>query len=91
MPLLQLSSQLNMQTLKKGIDIHLILNYNFASLILLARVELGYVSGRSSVWLEYLVWDQGAGGSSPLAPTMFLFCIISNRFFYVNGGISSVG
>ncbi len=27
-------------------------------------------SGCSSVWLEYLVWDQGAEGSSPFTPTI---------------------
>ena len=30
-------------------------------------------SGRSSVWLEYLVWDQGAEGSSPFTPTTSLY------------------
>jgi hypothetical protein len=30
-------------------------------------------SGCSSVWLEYLVWDQGAEGSSPFTPTTFIF------------------
>ncbi len=30
-------------------------------------------SGCSSVWLEYLVWDQGAEGSSPFTPTTFKF------------------
>ena len=25
-------------------------------------------SGRSAVWLAHLVWDQGVGGSNPLAP-----------------------
>ena len=32
-------------------------------------------SGCSSVWLEYLVWDQGAEGSSPFTPTTFIFKI----------------
>ena len=30
-------------------------------------------SGCSSVWLEYLVWDQGAEGSSPFTPTTSLY------------------
>jgi hypothetical protein len=28
-------------------------------------------SGRSAVWLAHLVWDQGVGGSNPLAPIFF--------------------
>jgi hypothetical protein len=38
------------------------------------------VSGRSSVWLEYLVWDQGVEGSSPFAPTTFLFILLKMTF-----------
>jgi hypothetical protein len=30
-------------------------------------------SGRSAAWLARLVRDQEAGGSNPLAPTIFLF------------------
>ncbi len=26
------------------------------------------VSGCGSVWLEYLVWDQGVAGSNPVTP-----------------------
>ncbi len=33
-------------------------------------------SGCSSVWLEYLVWDQGAEGSSPFTPTTFFDFLI---------------
>ena len=29
------------------------------------------VSGCGSVWLEYLVWDQGVAGSNPVTPTLF--------------------
>ena len=36
-------------------------------------------SGCSSVWLEYLVWDQGAEGSSPFTPTTF-YIFITFRF-----------
>jgi hypothetical protein len=25
-------------------------------------------SGRSAVWLAHLLWEQGVGGSNPLAP-----------------------
>ncbi len=28
-------------------------------------------TGRSSAWLERLVWDQEVGGSNPLAPIPF--------------------
>ena len=27
-------------------------------------------SGCGSVWLEYLVWDQGVAGSNPVTPTL---------------------
>ena len=37
-----------------------------------------YRSGCSSVWLEYLVWDQGAEGSSPFTPTTFKFQFLYN-------------
>ena len=30
------------------------------------------VSGCGSVWLEYLVWDQGVAGSNPVTPIYFL-------------------
>ena len=53
--------------LLKSIDITDPFVYNFASSIYIVE----QVSGRSSVWLEYLVWDQGVEGSSPFAPTTF--------------------
>ena len=34
------------------------------------------VSGCGSVWLEYLVWDQGVAGSNPVTPICFLKNII---------------
>jgi hypothetical protein len=34
-------------------------------------------SGRGSVWLERLVWDQEVTGSSPVAPTL----VVRFRFF----------
>ena len=57
---------------KKAIDILMVIDYNFASLISW-KVVLMCRSGCSSVWLEYLVWDQGAEGSSPFTPTTFIF------------------
>ena len=30
------------------------------------------MSGRSAVWLAHLPWEQGAGGSNPLAPIFYV-------------------
>ena len=38
-------------------------------------------SGRSAAWLARLVRDQEAGGSNPLAPTIFLFAFSQQRIF----------
>ena len=55
------------------IDITLIIDYNSGSLISTSCSISVQVSGCSSVWLEYLVWDQGVEGSSPFTPTTFKF------------------
>lgn len=34
--------------------------------------ELNKISGCGSVWLEYLIWDQGVAGSNPVIPTNLL-------------------
>ena len=36
-------------------------------------------TGRSSAWLERLVWDQEVAGSNPVAPTIFLFEPFDNQ------------
>ncbi len=62
----------SLQISKNTIDILIVIDYNFASLISCKAVSMCR-SGCSSVWLEYLVWDQGAEGSNPFTPTTFLF------------------
>ena len=59
-----------LKKLRNTIDILRVIDYNFASLISITAC-LMCRSGCSSVWLEYLVWDQGAEGSSPFTPTIF--------------------
>ena len=49
------------------------------------------LTGCSSVWLEYLVWDQGAGGSSPLTPTILSYTQQNEIQNFYSGGYSSVG
>ncbi len=44
-------------------------------------------TGCSSVWLEYLVWDQGAEGSSPFTPTIFS----NHNFLYLKINTKMVG
>ncbi len=38
--------------------------------MLVKIVEHGFETGRGSVWLEHLLWEQGVAGSSPAALTM---------------------
>ena len=64
-----------LKKLGNTIDKLRVIDYNFASLISITAC-LMCRSGCSSVWLEYLVWDQGAEGSSPFTPTTFNLQII---------------
>ena len=32
------------------------------------------ISGCSAVWLAYVLWEHGVGGSNPLTPTNLLLC-----------------
>ncbi len=38
--------------------------------VLKGTADCGVFTGRSSAWLEHLVWDQGVAGSNPVAPMM---------------------
>ena len=54
------------------------------------------VSGCGSVWLEYLVWDQGVAGSNPVTPSKrkdsslrSLFLLLEVTF--IHDGILAIG
>src|SRR5262249_2694741 len=38
------------------------------------------LSGRSSAWLERVVWDHDVAGSNPVAPTIFLTSLFCGSF-----------
>ena len=50
---------------KKSVDILRRLSYNQSCV----TDEPKNDSGCGSVWLEYLIWDQGVAGSNPVTPT----------------------
>ena len=37
---------------------------------MLSIFGLSWLAGRSAAWLAHLPWEQGVGGSNPLAPTI---------------------
>ena len=68
----------------KTIDFLKVIDYNSASLVSVTASFCNR-SGCSSVWLEYLVWDQGAEGSSPFTPTILIIKFLYFRLYNMVG------